>query len=114
MTKQRRSLHLLLMATISTMAALGISNAHAQNTYVDIHDFNTTTLVSPEYAGLLAQGRDGNLYGTAPSGGTLSLGGLFKITPTGTYSVIYNFDGTAHGKTPRRGLTLGTDGNYYG
>jgi len=39
--------------------------------------------------------------------GHLGFGGVFKITPTGTYSVIYNFDGTAHGKTPRSGLTLG-------
>jgi uncharacterized repeat protein (TIGR03803 family) len=114
MTKQRHILHLLLMATILAIAALGVSSAHAQNTYTDIHDFNTSTLVSPEYAGLLAQGRDGSLYGTTPSGGTLGFGGVFKITPTGTYSVIYNFDGTAHGKTPRSGLTLGTDGNFYG
>jgi uncharacterized repeat protein (TIGR03803 family) len=44
----------------------------------------------------------------------LGFGGVFKITPTGTFSVIYNFDGTAHGKIPRSGLTLSTDGNFYG
>src|SRR5438445_7133672 len=114
MTKQRHNLHLLVMATILSITALEISSAHAQNTYLDIHDFNTSTLVSPQDPGILAQGRDGNLYGTTPSGGTLGFGGIFKSTPTGTYSVIYNFDGTAHGKTPRSGLTLGTDGNFYG
>lgn len=82
--------------------------------YSDLHDFSTATLASPQYSGMLAQGRDGNLYGTAPAGGTLGFGGVFKVTPTGTYSVIYNFDGTAHGKTPRGGLTLSTDGNFYG
>src|SRR5689334_21434465 len=83
-------------------------------TYTDVHDFNTTTLTAPGNPGVLAQGRDGNLYGTAPTGGTLGFGGVFRITPAGGYSVIYNFDGTMHGKGPRGGLTLGADGNFYG
>src|SRR5258708_7588790 len=83
-------------------------------TYADIHDFNTSTLTSPGNPGILAQGRDGNLYGTAPTGGTLGFGGVFRITPAGAYTVIYNFDGTVHGKFPRGGLALGTDGNFYG
>jgi len=83
-------------------------------TYTDVHDFNTTTLTAPENPGILAQGRDGNLYGTAPTGGTLGFGGIFRITPAGAYSVIYNFDGTMHGKGPRGGLTLGADGSLYG
>jgi uncharacterized repeat protein (TIGR03803 family) len=103
----------LVLAVSLAFAALGVSSASAQ-TYSDIHDFAAATLSSPLYTGILAQGRDGNLYGTAPSGGTLGFGGVFKITPTGAYSVIYNFDGTAHGKTPRSGLTLGTDGSFYG
>jgi uncharacterized repeat protein (TIGR03803 family) len=103
----------LALAITLAFAALGVSGASAQ-TYSDIHDFAASTLSSPLYTGILAQGRDGNVYGTAPSGGTLGFGGVFKITPTGTYSAIYNFDGTAHGKTPRSGLTLGTDGSFYG
>ena len=87
----------LALAMTLAFAALGFSGASAQ-TYSDIHDFATATLSSPLYTGILAQGRDGNLYGTAPSGGPLGFGGVFKITPTGTYSVIYNFDGTAHGR----------------
>ena len=38
---------------------------------------------------------------------------MFKITPAGTLTVLYNFDGT-HGSYPYTGLTLGTDGNFYG
>jgi uncharacterized repeat protein (TIGR03803 family) len=114
MTIQRlKNLTLLALSMTMAFVALGVSGAHAQ-TYTDIHDFAAVTLDSPLYSGILAQGRDGNLYGTTPSGGTLGFGGVFKITPAGTYSVIYNFDGTAHGKTPRSGLTLGTDGNFYG
>jgi uncharacterized repeat protein (TIGR03803 family) len=104
---------LTLTLVLSFTFALAARTACAQ-TYADLHNFSTTTLASPEDAGLLAQGRDGNLYGTAPAGGTLGFGGVFKITPTGTYSLIFNFDGTAHGKTPRGGLMLSTDGNFYG
>jgi len=113
MTKQRfGNLHPLALAAILAVAAFGIPGAHAQ--YADIHDFNTPSVVSPLYSGILAQGRDGNLYGVASAGGTSGFGGVFKITPAGVFSVIYNFDGPAHGKTPRGGLTLGTDGNFYG
>jgi uncharacterized repeat protein (TIGR03803 family) len=113
MTMQRlNNLHLLAWVLTLALATLGISGAHAQN-YLDLHDFDTPSLASPQYPGILAQGRDGNLYGTAPVGGTYGRGGVFKITPTGTYSVIYNFDGIV-GANPYSGLTLGTDGNFYG
>ena len=95
---------------VLTLATLGIPGAHAQ--YTDIHDFDTPTLASPQYSGILAQGRDGNLYGTAPLGGTFGRGGVFKITPSGAYSVIHSFDSTR--ANPYSGLTLGTDGNFYG
>jgi len=68
----------------------------------------------PSYAtGLLAQGRDGNLYGTSLNGGTYNLGTVFSMTPAGVVTVIYNFDGP-HGSHPWGGLALGSDGNFYG
>jgi uncharacterized repeat protein (TIGR03803 family) len=105
------NLTLVAMAATLAVATLGTSGARAQ-TYTDIHDFDTPLLASPQYPGLLAQGRDGNLYGTAPLGGTSGRGGVFMITPAGTYSVISNFDSTR--ANPYSGLTLGTDGNFYG
>jgi uncharacterized repeat protein (TIGR03803 family) len=107
-----RDLHLPILLLIMAFATLGISGAHAQ-TYTDLHDFDTPDLTSPQYPGILAQGRDGDLYGTAPLGGVSGRGGAFKITPTGTYSMLYSFDGTL-GANPYSGLTLGTDGNFYG
>lgn len=104
-----------VMGLLLTLTLAALANPHADaQTYTDVHDFNTSTLTAPENPGILAQGRDGNLYGTAPTGGTLGFGGVFRITPAGVYSVIYNFDGTLHGKAPRGGLTLGADGNFYG
>jgi uncharacterized repeat protein (TIGR03803 family) len=68
--------------------------------------------LSPAWS-LVAQGRDGNLYSTSPKGGTLGNGTVFKITPAGTLTVLYDFDVT-HGSLPYGGLTLGADGNLYG
>jgi uncharacterized repeat protein (TIGR03803 family) len=84
--------------------------AHAQ-TYKDIYNFdNSAHGCCPGYPSIFAQGRDGNLYDTALGGNGI----VFKIAPGGnTPVVIYNFDGT-HGTSPRSGLTLGTDGNFYG
>src|ERR1035437_3452226 len=105
MTMQRlKNLHLLALVLTLALATLGISGAHAQ-TYTDLHDFDTPTLASPQYPGILAQGRDGNLYGTAPVGGNSGRGGVFSITPSGTYSVISSFDSTL--ANPYSGLTLG-------
>ncbi len=112
MTMQRlNNLPLLALALTLALATLGISGAHAQ-TYTDLHDFDTPLLASPQYSGILAQGRDGNLYGTAPLGGDFGRGGVFQITPAGGYSVIHSFDSTR--ANPYSGLTLGADGNFYG
>jgi uncharacterized repeat protein (TIGR03803 family) len=74
----------------------------------------------PNYG--LVQGRDGNFYGTTFEGG-LNLctyqgwcGTVFKVTPSGTLTIIHDFcpGSCADGGWPRAGLTLGIDGNFYG
>jgi len=67
----------------------------------------------PSGPGAVAQGRDGNLYATSTTGVTASCGTVFKITPTGTLTVLYAFD-TTHGCSAAGGLTLATDGDFYG
>jgi uncharacterized repeat protein (TIGR03803 family) len=67
----------------------------------------------------LVQATDGNLYGTTTWGGLYgpgSIGTIFKITPEGTLTTIYNFcqSGCADGEYPQAGLIQGTDGNLYG
>jgi uncharacterized repeat protein (TIGR03803 family) len=62
---------------------------------------------------------DGNLYGTAFSGGTGSLTGvlegvIFKIDPSGDETVLYNFTGLSDGGSPESAPTLDRLGNLYG
>ena len=77
----------------------------AQN-YRDLFEFSGKgDGCCPQYLEILAQGRDGNLYGTTATGGANNVGVVFRITPTGTFSVIHSFD-TTHGSTPVGGYSL--------
>jgi uncharacterized repeat protein (TIGR03803 family) len=70
--------------------------------------------------GALILDRKGNLYGTTSSGGLdcngfgVGCGTVFRLTPTGHYKVLYAFGGGSDGIYPAAGLTLGSDGNFYG
>src|SRR5581483_11118519 len=76
-------------------------------TYTDLHDFDCSVEgCDPEYPAILAQGRDGNFYGTTRFGGTNNLGTVFKITAAGTLTTLYSFSGT-DGSEPRPGLVQG-------
>lgn len=68
--------------------------------------------------GALAQGSDGNLYGTtagvAPfNGGTLNYGTVFSVTPDGVFT-LHSFAGGSDGANPYAGLVQASDGNLYG
>jgi uncharacterized repeat protein (TIGR03803 family) len=65
----------------------------------------------------LVQGRDGNFYGTTPTGGASAAGTVFEITPKGQLATLYNFcsqPNCTDGATPCAGLVRGSDGNFYG
>ncbi len=62
--------------------------------------------------GWLVQGYDGNLYGTAASGGASGKGTVFKITTGGVLTTLHSFNDT-DGAEPSA-LLLASDGNFYG
>ena len=68
--------------------------------------------------GGLVQAPDGNFYGTTYSGGANNNSGtVFKITPGGTLTTLYNFcsqPNCSDGESPFVGLVQGSDGNFYG
>ncbi len=70
----------------------------------------------------LAQGTDGNLYGTASERGSgcaasEDCGTVFRITPSGVLTTLHVFclgDGCPDGEVPYAGLVLAEDGAFYG
>jgi uncharacterized repeat protein (TIGR03803 family) len=61
----------------------------------------------------LVVGQDGNFYGTTQNGGPDGIGTVFKITPSGVFTVLHGFHGF-DGSSPNAGLVLASDGNFYG
>ena len=67
--------------------------------------------------GSLAEGHDGNFYGTTALGGgnANGAGTVFRISPSGSYTTLYSFTNfPPDGAEPNAGLVLGSDGNFYG
>jgi len=56
---------------------------------------------------------DGNIYGTTVGGGAFGYGSVFKVTPDGLFTTLFNFNNT-DGASPYCGLFQGSDGNFYG
>lgn len=85
-------------------------------TLTTLHSFSGADGEYP-YASL-ALGADGNLYGTTLEGGTHGgYGTVFKVTPGGTFTVLYSFcsqSGCPGGQFPQTGLVQATNGLLYG
>jgi uncharacterized repeat protein (TIGR03803 family) len=67
--------------------------------------------------GPLLQGMDGNFYGTTGEGGAHGYGTIYKLTPTGTLTTLYNFcsqSNCADGSGPSAGVIQDAGGNLYG
>ncbi len=86
-------------------------------TFTTLHSFNLPAGEGGFPAGGLVQGQDGNFYGTTSAGGTRAMGTIFRVTPDGVLTTIYNFclqAGCTDGAVPYCTLVLGTDGDLYG
>ena len=60
------------------------------------------------------QAADGNFYGVCNQGGAQSSGTIWKISPKGSFKLLYSVNGTTDGQYPGNRLSLGTDGKLYG
>lgn len=66
------------------------------------------------YAGLVKD-KVGNLYGTTYDGGAIGAGTVFRITPSGTETVLYSFGSqSGDGEFLYGGLVMDKSGNLYG
>jgi uncharacterized repeat protein (TIGR03803 family) len=110
MTDSKR---LRLVIVLACLALASSSLVQAQ-TYTDLFDFDGTNHgCCSVYPGILAQGRDGDIYGVTTQGGANSRGAIFKTTLAGAVTVLHSFNLT-DGAGPLGGLTLAADGNFYG
>ena len=78
---------------------------------------NFTGITGASPMGALAQGTDGNFYGTTSSGGSNNLGTVFKMTPGGSLTTLVSFTGTSGaylGASPKGALVQMPDGSFYG
>jgi uncharacterized repeat protein (TIGR03803 family) len=113
-TSARRRCQFAALFIIAFLCAATAIAAQAQTCTV-LYNFgvNPVRPNDPIFQGVMAQGRDGDLYTGSRDEWTGSDGTVFKMTPAGKLTVLHLFDGT-DGDDPSGGLTLGTDGMFYG
>jgi uncharacterized repeat protein (TIGR03803 family) len=109
-------------ACVAFLLCAATAVALPAQTFTKLFNFDTTDGYEP-MAGLV-QGADGDFYGTTPYGGANPqtycngcAGTVFKITPSGTMTTLYNFcsqSGCMDGEAPYAGLVQGADGDFYG
>src|SRR5215471_20854842 len=63
--------------------------------YTMLQNFSTAQGPNgPHFSGIIAQGRDGNMFTTAPDAWTAGQGTVFRIKKSGAVKVLHSFSGT--------------------
>jgi uncharacterized repeat protein (TIGR03803 family) len=86
----------------------------ASGSETNLHSFGSTPNDGSYPQAGLVQGGDGNFYGTTYSGGTIGLGTVFRISPSGNETNLHSFVSSPDGANPLAGLVQGSDGDFYG
>jgi len=105
-TSNARLRALSMAFTIVLLPALAAAPSAQAQTYRVLYNFAGGSDASGPFFGALVQDKAGNLYGTTPLGGASGNGAVFKVTKSGTETVLYSFTGGADGAFPTAGLVL--------
>ncbi len=99
----------------------GISNAlfklSPTGAHTLLHTFcQQTNCTDGEFpaGGPIVNAKDGNIYGVAALGGQFNNGLVFRVTPAGAFTILYNFTGGTDSGTPQDKLVQDSAGNMYG
>src|ERR1700730_15883853 len=112
-SRLRTFLHVTLYVATGMLVSAGAASGQGQSVCTVLHSFaGGTDGSSPSTA--LIQATDQNFYGTTASGGTFSLGTVFKMTANGSRTVMHSFAGAGTDGQHPNTLIQATDGNFYG
>ncbi len=103
------------LAAKATRRKTAASPQAATYAFTDVYDFPAgagTGYDGPWYPPV--EGPDGNLWGVSYATGANSAGEIFKITPAGALTDVYDFTGGNDGGFPISTLYVGQDGAMYG
>jgi uncharacterized repeat protein (TIGR03803 family) len=103
----RSRLYVMTFIVVLVLAAL----AQAQ-TFTDLYNFTGTSGATPDVG--VIQDSAGNFYGTTAGGGSDSYGVVYKLSSSGTETVLYNFTGGTDGGYPYAPVIRDSKGNLYG
>jgi uncharacterized repeat protein (TIGR03803 family) len=98
---------MLVAGVFAGLAAPGARGALVYTNWITTADYDASYAIN-----MMVQGKDGNLYGTVPSGGTLNAGAVFQMTTQGALTNIVSFDGSNAGLP--NWLVQARDGSFYG
>jgi uncharacterized protein (TIGR03437 family) len=98
-------------AAVPLLLAAAAISLHGQS-FANLWTFSGNYVFGAEAT--LIQGTDGNFYGITSDGGSHALGTVFKITPAGTLTTLYNFGTLSTDGAGPNSFIQGPDGNFYG
>lgn len=113
----------LRIATGAIASMLALSGNATAQTYKAVHYFCATTnssgyCLDGQYSiSAPIVGHNGDLYGMTNQGGANDLGTIFKMTPAGKLTTLYNFCSLTNcldGYYPHGSLLLAKNGKFYG
>ena len=101
---------------LSVLMYTAFAVSSSAQTLTTIYDFCSQTGCADGGSpfGGLVQGSDGNFYGTASNWNLAGYGTVYKLTASGTFTVLHTFTGESDGAAPYAGLVKASDGNFYG